>query len=219
MHRNDFGNAFGCHAQRVVCLGKGIDDGQFGINLAEAFVVDDQKGIYVLGYLLDAVQRLIDLLVSLELEGNGDDADGQDACILRALCNDGSSASACAAAHACCDEDHAGTVVEHLADVVDAFLSTLTSHCGVVAGTKAVLAQLQVVGNRRVVESLLVRIANHVGHLVYAFAIHVIDGVAATAAYAYYLDDTRILCLRHYEVNAAHWLYVLFFCHSCIYLR
>ena len=50
----------------------------------------------------------------------------------------------------------------------------------------------------------------------YAFTIHVVDGVAAAAAYAHYLDDAGAFCLLYVEVNAAEGLYVLIFCHSCI---
>ena len=172
----------------------------------------------MLGNLLHTVESLIDFLVALELEGNGDDADGQDASIFGTLSNDGSRTCTGAAAHACRDEHHACAVVEHRLDVFDALLSPETPHSRVVACPKAVLAQLQVIGDRRVAECLLIRVAHDIGHVVYAFAVHVVDGIAATAAYAHHLDDARVLRLTEIEVDASHGLYCLIFCHSYVVL-
>ena len=55
MYRNNFGYALGGHGQRIVCLGKGIQHRKLRINLAQAFIIDNQQRIDMLGYFLHPV--------------------------------------------------------------------------------------------------------------------------------------------------------------------
>ena len=93
-------------------------------------------------WMLHAVQGLIDFLVSLELEGDGDDTDSQYACILGTLSNDRCCAGSRSATHSGGNEDHSGSVIEHRLDVLDAFLCCQTGFFRTVSCTKPVLAQL-----------------------------------------------------------------------------
>ena len=90
----------------------------------------------MLGHLLHAVQGLVNLAVTLETEGNGDDTDGQDAHLLRHTGYHGSGTSARATAHTGGDEGHARAVSQHILDVVETLLGSGTSLLGLVAGTK-----------------------------------------------------------------------------------
>ena len=51
------------------------------------------------------------------------------------------------------------------------------------------LAQLQMDGDRRVVQRLIIGITQYEGNIVDAFAIHVVDGVATTSTNTNHLDD------------------------------
>ena len=146
MNGDDLGNGLGSHAQGVVSLAKGVEHGEFRINLAQALVVDDQQGVHMLVHLLDTVERLVNLTVTLETEGDGDDADGEDAHLLGHPGDDRCSTRARTATHAGCDESHAGAVVEHLLDILQALLSGSPCLLGPVAGTQSLLAQLQMYG-------------------------------------------------------------------------
>ena len=107
---DNLGNRLGCHRERVVGLAESIVDREVGIDAAQALVVDDEQGIDVLGHLLHAVEGLVNLLVALETEGDGDDAYGEDAHLLGDLGDDGCGTGAGAATHAGGDEGHAGAV-------------------------------------------------------------------------------------------------------------
>jgi hypothetical protein len=91
-----------------------------------------------------------------------------------------------------------------------------------VAGTESVVAQLQVVWDSGVVESLFVGVAHNIGDVVYAFAVHVVDSVATSTAYTYYLDDAVVGLWKvndgksHIKINIlliSHILYVIYGCY------
>ena len=94
-----------------------------------------------------------------------------------------------AASHARCDKRHLGAVVEHVANVVDGFLGSFSCALRFVAGAQSFLAELQVYRHGRVVERLVVGVAEHKTYIVYAFAVHVVYGIAASATYTDDLDD------------------------------
>ena len=83
--------------------------------------------------------------------------------------------------------------LEHALDVVDALLGSSLSLGRTVAGTKSLMTQLQFDRHRRVVECLVIGVTNDEGHIVNAFAIHVVHCIAATAAHADDLDDAVLL--------------------------
>ena len=209
VHGDDFGNGAGCDAQRVVGHFEGGEHGEVGVDFTQTFVVDDEQGVDLLGYFLDAVERLVDFLVTLEQEGDGDDAHGEDVHGLGLAGNDGSCTRAGAAAHAGCDEDHLGAVVEHLAYFLNALLGSLTGAFGTVAGTETFVAQLEPRLHGRVGECLGVGVAHHEVDVVNAFAVHVVHGIAAAAAHTddfnnggggaggAYVDEKILVVFRH----------------------
>ena len=137
VYGNDLGNGLGGDAERVVGLAEGGRQREVGIDFTEALVVDDEQGIDVLGHLLYAVERLVNLLGTLEAEGDGDDTYGKDAHLLGDACDDRSSTSTRAAAHAGGDEGHARAVAQHGFDVVEAFFGSLPCALRLVARTES----------------------------------------------------------------------------------
>ena len=133
------------------------------------------------------------LAVALEAERYGHDAHGEDAQLLGDACYDGRCTCACAAAHAGCDERHLGAVVQHLAHRLKALFGCLAGFRWLVACSQTFLAELQVYGHGRVVEGLCIGVAEHERHVVDAFLIHVVDGVASAATNTYYLNYTVFL--------------------------
>ena len=173
----------------------------------------------MLGHLLHAVERLVDLAGALKAERNGYDTHGEDAHLLAHLSDDGSGSGACSATHTCGDERHLRAVVEHAAYVVDALCGCLTGALGTVAGSKAFLAELQMHGHGTVVEGLCVGVTEHKGHVVYAFAIHVVDRIAAASTNTNHLDDAVLLVGRsEIEDGGSAAVYdlhvVIFVCHN-----
>ena len=140
-------------------------------------------------YFLHAVEGLVDFLVAFEAEGDGDDADGQDAHALGLAGNDGGCTRTRTAAHTSGDEHHLGAVVEHGPDLLHALLGGLAGALGAVAGTETFVAELEACGHGAVGEGLAVGVAHDEVHVVDAFAVHVVHGVAAATAHADDLDD------------------------------
>ena len=100
----------------------------------------------MLRHFLYAVQCLVNLLVALEAERYGNDAHGQDAHVLRHFCDDGCCTGARASAHSGGDEGHARAVVQHVVDVLQAFLGSGLGLGGPVACTESFASQLQLDG-------------------------------------------------------------------------
>ena len=187
------GYRLGSHAESVVGLAEGIEHGELGIYLAQPLVVDYEQCVDVLRHLLYSVESLVDFALALEAEGYGNDAHGQYLEFLRHASYHGRSSRSRSAAHAGSDEGHLGAVVEHIAYGIDGFLGSLARLLGLVACSESLVAELQVNGHGRVVECLVVGIAEHERHVVDAFAVHVVHGIAATAAYTNHLDDAFLL--------------------------
>ena len=59
---NDFGDALGCHAQRVVDLFPGVEQRKVCIYFAQPLIVDDQQSVYVLCQFLHTVEGSVDFL-------------------------------------------------------------------------------------------------------------------------------------------------------------
>jgi len=120
---------------------------------------------------------------ALELEGLGDDADGQDAHLLGDARDHRRGACAGAAAHAGGQEHHVGAL-DRGADALLGFLGGLAADDGLGAGAEAVVAELQQLVGLGAVQCLGV----DEFHALHAFRDHVLDGVAAAAADADDLD-------------------------------
>ena len=190
MNGDNLCNRLGSDRKCVVGLAKGIENGQVGIDLAQALVVDDEECVDVLRHLFHAIEGLVDFLWTFEAEGNGDDTHGEDAKLLRHFGNDWCSTRSGATTHTSGDERHARSIAEHIANVVDALLRCHAGLLGLVACTEPLLAQLQMHGHGRVVECLVVGVAKHEGDIVDAFAIHVVHGIATAATHADNFNNT-----------------------------
>ena len=144
----------------------------------------------MLGHFFDTIESLVNLALTFKTERNGNDSYGEYAQFLADTSNDRSCTCTGSATHTCGDECHLGAVAQHLLDRVKAFLSCLTRLCRLVAGSEAFGTELQEYWYWRIVERLVVGIAEHKRHVVYALTIHMVDGIAATAAYTYHLNDS-----------------------------
>ena len=113
MHGDDLGDASCCITESVVSFGKCVEYGQFGVDFAQAFVVDDEECIDIFAHFFDSVECFVDFLDAFPSEWNGDDSYGKDAHVLSCLCNDWCGSCACSASHSCCDEYHFGSIAQH----------------------------------------------------------------------------------------------------------
>ena len=151
-------------------------------------VVDDEQGIDFLADALYTVECFVDLELLLKEEGDGDDADGENALGHGLSCDDGGGTCAGASAHAGGDEHHVEVVFEGFADGLDVFFGQLPSAFGTSAGAES-RAELHVLGHERGCQRLGVGIANEEANPFDVLAIHVADGVAAAAADTDDFDD------------------------------
>ena len=143
---DNLGNALGGDGKRVVGFTEGIHESKVGVYLTQAFVVDDQQGIYVLGDALHTVQCLDDFLFSFEDKRDGDDADSQDIHLFRDAGNDRSSSGSCSTPHSGSDEHHLGAIVQLVSDIFYTLFGGVACPFGTVAGSKPLCdatAQLQ----------------------------------------------------------------------------
>ena len=102
----------------------------------------------MLGHFFHTVESLIYLSVSFKLEWDSYDADRKYVHFLAYACNDWSGTGSCSTTHTGCDESHLGAVIEHIADVVNAFFGSFASFGWFVACTEAFFAELKVDGYR-----------------------------------------------------------------------
>ena len=214
VHVDEVGNrACGCR-QRVVGFAEGCKEVHVGINLGEAFVVDDENGINIFAHLLGAVERLENLFVAFEEEWDCYDADGEHAVVAGNASHHRGGTGACSATHTGGDEHHLGFVVKQGGNLVGAFFGCCLSHLGVVAGTQAltgVRADEQTRWHWRAVEVLTVGVAHHKRHALNVLHIHVVDGIAATATHTHHFDDSRHLVVV-FEAWVAHHFVVEILC-------
>ena len=115
----------------------------------------------MLRHLLNTIQRLVNLAIALETEGDGDDTDGQDAHLLRDAGNDGGCTCTRTTTHTCGDKGHTGAVAKYLLDILQTLLSGSACLFGTVTGTQSFLTQLQMDGNRRIVECLIISVTQY----------------------------------------------------------
>ncbi len=221
MHRDYLRYALGGDAKSVVGLVESIEYAHLGVNFAQSLVVDYEQRIHVLCHLLNPIESLVDLACALEAERDGDDAHREDAHVLANAGYHGSCASARATAHARRDERHARAVVELIFYLLQALLGSRTRPVWPVACAKPLLPELQLHRHGRIVECLCVGVAQEKRHVVYAGAIHIVDGVPAAASHAYHLDDAFLLCGLA-EVHYVVWV-IAVVCHcvpclSCVCL-
>ena len=140
-------------------------------------------------HLFDTIQRLVNLTVTLKTEGNGNDTYRQNTHLLRHTGNDRSSTSTRTTTHSGSDESHTCAIVEQVLDIIQTLLRSSTGLLRTVTGSKTFLAQLQMDGNWRIVQRLIIRITQYEGHIVDTLAIHVVDGITTTSTNTNHLDD------------------------------
>ena len=155
MHGDNFRDGAHRGRERLVGDAEPVDDGEFGVDVDETLVVDDEQGVDLLGQCVESVERLVDLAFALEEEGDGDDAHGEDALGACFAGNDGRGSGARASAHTRRDEDHVGVGVERPADFLHAVLGQFASLLGPASGTQA-RAELEVLGHDVVLQCLTV---------------------------------------------------------------
>lgn len=80
-------------------------------------------------------------------------------------------------------------VIEHALDVFDALHGSLAGLSRSVAGSQALLAELEMDRHGRVVQCLGIGVAKHERHIVNAFTVHVVHGIAAATANTDHFDD------------------------------
>ena len=129
------------------------------------------------------VQSLVYLLVALPAEGDGNDAYGEDIHLLGNAGDGWCRSGTRSATHTGGDEHHLRAVVQHVLHFFDAFFSGFLGLVRAVAGSQSFVSQLELDGDRRLFKCLAVGVAHHEGYVVYAFAIHVVHGIASSAAY------------------------------------
>ena len=190
VHADDVNDALHRRKQRVVGAAKSVVNGEFGIDIAQPLVVDDQQRVHFLGEGVYAVKRLVDARRKLEEKRNGDHADGEDAALACLSGNDGRCAGARAAAHAGGDKHHLRLLAQHGAHSLDAFFAEFPAFFGIAARAEP-RTELYAVGHGRVAEGFLIGVDNGILHVHKALAIHVRHGVASAAAHADYLDNGR----------------------------
>ena len=121
MQCDNFCNAFSSHAQSVVGSFESLDKRQLGVNLSQAFVIDNEQRIHMFSHLFNAIKRLVNLFKTLETERNGDDTHREYAHLFRYTGDDRRCTRTRSTAHTSSDEGHFGAVVEHRFNVFDAF--------------------------------------------------------------------------------------------------
>ena len=150
IHRTTHGDYLGdtlcSDGKRIIGLAESIHEGKVGIYFAQALVVDDQQGIYVLGDTFDAVQCLNNFLFSFENKWNGDNTYCQNIHLLRNAGDDRGGSGSGSSSHSGSDEYHLGAVVQLFFDIVNTFFGGVACPFGTVAGSKSLCdatAQLQ----------------------------------------------------------------------------
>ena len=131
------GDALDALVEHVVGEREGLGEGGLLVGQPEQVLVrDDDQGVDVALQLLDALLGLLHPARALELEGLGDDADGQDAHLAGGLGDDRRGTGAGAAAHAGGDEAHVAAG-EALDDLLDQLLGRGGADLGAGAGAEA----------------------------------------------------------------------------------
>ena len=145
-HGNNLGNALGSNGKSIIGFAEGVHKSKVGVYFAQAFVVDNQQGINMLGDTLYAVQCLDNFLFSFEDKGDGDDTDSQNIHFLRNAGDDRCSSCSGSSSHSGGDEYHLGAVVQLVSDIFYTFFGGVACPFGTVAGSEPLrdaTAQLQ----------------------------------------------------------------------------
>ena len=193
-HGNNLGNALGSNGKSIIGFAEGVHKSKVGVYFAQAFVVDNQQGINMLGDTLYAVQCLDNFLFSFEDKGDGDDADSQNIHFLRNAGDDRGGSGSGSSSHSGGDKYHFGTVVQQRFDFFATLFGGFSGTFGTVSGTQSLgnrTPQLQFYGDGRLFQRLVVRVTQNERYVVYAFPVHVVYSVTTTTTYTNHFDDLR----------------------------
>ena len=187
---DEFGDTLHSILQHIVGLGQGILERHLrvAIHIAQLLVVHNEHGIDIAAEFVDALEGLYYLATVLEIEGDGDDANGQQSALLGHPGHDRSGTSTRATTHRSGDKHHLGLRVYQALNHVYAALGFRTANLRTTASTKT-FAQLQLHRYWRMLERGTIGIAHGKGYALNTFMIHAADGIAATATHANHLDD------------------------------
>ena len=147
-----------------------------------------------LGNGFDSIEGLVDFLVAFKLEGDGDDADSEDAALFGFVSNDRCSTGAGASSHTSGDEDHFGVGIEEIANLLNAFVGGLACAFGAVACAQTVFAELHFVGNGGVLQGFGVGVAHGEVDFLDACAVHIVDRITTATTYTNDFDDAGGCC-------------------------
>lgn len=191
-----FGNALGCICQHVVGLFESVCHTSLGIYGAQLVVVDNQKGVDIGAHCRHSFKGLLYLLLAFESKRNGYNAYCQYVHIACYRSYYRGSPCAGATAHSGGNKHHLGAVGKNFLYIFPRFLGCLAGNLGLVAGSQAVgylASELYLYRYGRFAECLVVGIAYHKRHIGNPLFKHMVDGIAAAAAYAYYLYQIFVL--------------------------
>ena len=190
-----------------------------GVDVADAFIVDDEQRVHVLAHLLHTLQRLYDFQTLLEEEGDGDHADGQQTHRLGYACDERGGTGSGSASHARCDEHHLRAVAEHLLYLVRVFACFLKADGRIAAGSE--FAERNLHGHFRLGKCLCVSVTDGERNIDDTFLVHVADGVTSAAAYSDNLNDVLRLVFHFVgKVNKGRCVCYFIVCiHLCLCFR
>jgi len=186
---------------------EGLGEGRALIRQAEEVLVrDHDQRVHELLQLLEAEIGAALALRTLEVEGLGDDADGEDAALARHTGDDRRRARARAAAHARGHEDHVAAL-EVTGQLVGRLLGGRAADLGLGAGAEALRqmrTQLHAAFRAAIDQRLGVGVRNDELDPVQTEVDHVVHGVGSAAAYADDGDarrEIRVLGYRQRQVQ------------------
>ena len=197
---DDFGNTLGGREKDIIGEAESFGDVEV-TKSAEFVVVDDDDGVDMLAEFLDTSFGLVAAFLAFEGEGAGNDGDDEDFLVLLGLevdvlgyfGDDGSRASAGAAAHTGGDEEHLGVVGDGFLDVFSLVGGSFAGALRLIAGAEAEVTKRNLVGDRRGIEGLHVGVADDEVDAFDTLTVHVVDGIATTATDTNDLDVGRLV--------------------------
>ena len=171
--------------QNVVGDAEGVGKGDLLVgDVFQPVVGNDDQGVYLSAEVGNALLCLAHPVGTLKLEGLGDDAHGEDTCLVGQVRHNGCCAGTGAAAHTGGDEHHVGPF-QGFGDCRTALLGRLPAdfRLGACAhASRQLLADLELILADRLVEVLLIGIDHHKIHAADAGVDHAVDNIISGAA-------------------------------------
>ena len=171
-----------------------LDDGRIlGNDAVDLVVRDNDERIDVFAQVFQTLDGVVHALFALEIEGLGNDGDREDLQIARDLRNDGRSAGARSAAHACGDEQKVG-IFDRLGERILALFRGSPADLGLCPRAQPFCQRrtdLDLILRLGEKKDLLVGIDGDIARALDACLYHAVDRIAARAA------DTDDFDARH----------------------